>query len=122
MSDIKLNVRVFPVAEPLGNLRAFDSVGVDDLIAIRGLRVIEGEKGLFVTMPQSKDKEGQYHDVAFPLNPELRQQITRDVIDAYSQVAELKPLAESLREGAEKAAAQSVPGRDGAKEIAAAVR
>ena len=91
MSDININVRVFPIDEPKGATKAYASVSVDDLIAIRGIRVVEGEKGLFVAMPQSKDKEDNYHDIAFPITGDLRRGITALVIDEYDRVAALAP-------------------------------
>ena len=106
--DIKLDVRVFPLDDPKGSTKAFASVGIDDIAAIRGVRVVEGEKGFFVTMPQSKDSGGEYHDIAFPINGDLRKEITKAVLDEYKaaeRTTDRKPsLAEGLREGAAKAA------------------
>ncbi|MCL2775744.1 MAG: SpoVG family protein, partial [Oscillospiraceae bacterium] len=69
---------------------------------------VNGEKGLFVTMPQSKDKDGNYHDIAFPINGELRKEINKVVLDEYKAAeksADRKStLADGLRNGAEKAA------------------
>jgi len=102
--------QVWPLDEPKGNTKAFASVSVEDLIAIRNIRVMDGIKGLFINMPQSKDsKSGEYHDIAFPLNKELRQQISKAIIDEYKiQVQEKSAdkktsLAENLQNGAEKA-------------------
>jgi len=91
MTDNKLDIRVFPIDEPKGNTRAFASVAIDDMIAIRGIRVVEGEKGMFVTMPQSKDKEDKYHDIAFPLNGDLRKEISNAVLAEYDRAASLEP-------------------------------
>ena len=90
MSENNLTVRVYPLDEPKGSTKAFASISVDDLIAIRGIRVVEGEKGLFVTMPQIQDKKsGEYHDTAFPLKGDLRKSITQDVIKEYTRVISL---------------------------------
>ena len=106
--DIKLDVRVYLLEDQSGNTKAFASVGFDDIAAIRGIRVVEGEKGLFVTMPQSKDSEGEYHDIAFPLNGDLRKEISKTVLDEYKtavKAAERKPSLENgLRAGAAKVA------------------
>ena len=80
----KLDVRVFPLTDPDNSTKAFASIGIDDLIAIRGIRVVDGSKGLLVTMPQSKDQDGNYHDIAFPLNKELRQEINKAILDELS--------------------------------------
>ena len=107
--DVKFDVRVFMIDEPQGSTKAFASVGVEDLVAIRGIRVVDGEKGLFVTMPQSKDKDGGYHDVAFPLTGDLRREFCKAVLDVYEgsdrAVDRKHSLGDKLAEGAEKAAA-----------------
>ena len=84
MSEVNLEVRVYPLEEPKGNTKAFASVAIEDLVAIRGIRVINGEKGLFVSMPQSKDGNGEYHDIAFPLTANLRKDISKSVLDEYN--------------------------------------
>ena len=95
MANNKLDVRVYPIDEPKGSTVAFASVAVDDLVAIRGIRIVDGEKGLFVTMPQSKSEkeEGkvEYHDIAHPLNGDLRKDMTAAVLDEYKRVAVLSP-------------------------------
>jgi len=114
--DVRLDVRVYPLDEPKGSTKAFASVGLDELAAIRGIRVVEGEKGLFVTMPQSKDSEGEYHDIAFPLSGDLRKEISKAVLDEYEAAEKTisrKPsLEEGLRNGAVKAAEHAAMPRD----------
>ncbi|MDR3020566.1 MAG: SpoVG family protein [Treponema sp.] len=92
MADNKLDIRVYPLENPQGNTKAFASIAVDDLIAIRGVRVVESEKGLFVSMPQSQDKKtNEYRDVAFPVNGDLRKEINQAVLDEYTRVINLAP-------------------------------
>lgn len=116
--DVKLDIQVFPIAEPKGDTMAFASVGMGD-VAIRGIRVVSSEKGLFVSMPQSKDRNGEYHDVAFPLSGDLRKAISKAILSEYKQqVAERKPgIGERLTDGTEKVAQQAAntPGRASAK-------
>lgn len=116
--DVKLDVRVYPLDDPKGNTKAFASVAMDDMIAIRGIRVVEGEKGSFVAMPQSKDKDGEYHDIAFPLNGDLRKEISKAILDEYKatekSVNRGKSLADGLRDGKEKAAAHTAAPRTAA--------
>ncbi|GHU36122.1 hypothetical protein FACS1894105_05960 [Clostridia bacterium] len=83
--DIKLDVRVYPISEPKGNTLAFATVSVEDLATISGIRVVQGEKGAFVTMPQSKDKDGEFHDIAFPINSDLRKELNKAVLDEYDE-------------------------------------
>ena len=84
MIDTKLDVRVYPIEEPKGNTKAFASIAIEDLVAIRGIRIVEGAKGLFVSMPQSKDDSGEYHDIAFPLTADLRKEISKSVLAEYN--------------------------------------
>jgi len=117
--DTKLDIRVFALDEPKGSTKAFASVGIDDLIAIRGVRVVEGGKGAFVAMPQSKDKDGEFHDIAFPLTGELRKAIAKAVLEDYKvaeKTVQRKPsLADGLRNGAAKAAGHTAAPREAAK-------
>ena len=84
VKNLKLDVRVYPIDEPKGNTMAFASVSIEDLVAIRGIRVVDGEKGPFVTMPQSKDqKTGEYHDIAFPVAKGLRQEISKATLNEF---------------------------------------
>ena len=76
-------VRVYPIAEPLGTTKAFASVSFEDLIAIRDLRVVEGKNGLFVSMPTVKGRDGVYRDTAFPTTGELRRELTQAVLAEY---------------------------------------
>jgi stage V sporulation protein G len=94
MTNLNLDVRVYPIDEPKGNTLAFASVSVDDLIAINGVRVVASEKnerGMFVAMPQSQDNTGLYHDIAFPIDGDLRIAINDTVLDEYERTAALAP-------------------------------
>jgi stage V sporulation protein G len=119
--DVKLGVRVFPIAEPKGSTLAFASVSFDDRVAVRGIRVVDGDKGRFVSMPQSKDKNGAFRDIAFPLTGDLRKAVSKAILAEYGrQTAEKKQsLGEQLREGKEAsaryAAGNPAPARASAK-------
>jgi stage V sporulation protein G len=64
--------------------KAFVDVAVGDFI-IKGLRVVEGEKGLFLSMPQELGKDGKWYDSAFPVTKEARQELQEMVLTAYQQ-------------------------------------
>lgn len=114
IQDVSLDIRVYVLDKPDGNTKALASVSVDGLVAIRGVRVVESEKGAFVSMPQSKDSTGGYHDIAFPLNGDLRKAITKAVLDNYnsSEIAAEHKLANGLRDGAAKAAKHTAVQKD----------
>lgn len=85
-------VKVFPVNED--RLKAYVSITIDGCFVIRDLKIIEGTNGLFVAMPSKKRKDGQFKDIAHPLNQETRDMIERLVFDAYE--AEIRSMGESL--------------------------
>ena len=124
IKDVNLDVRVFPLDKSRNNTLAFASVAFnvdgEDVMAIRGLRIVDSEeKGLFVSMPQSKDKDNKFHDVAFPLTKELRKEISKSVLAEYgTPVAEKKKgIGERLAAGKEKSAqyVASAPARSASK-------
>jgi stage V sporulation protein G len=83
--SVKMDVRVYPIDEPKGNTLAFANVGIEDLVAISGVRVVNGKNGLFVDMPQSRDKDGEFHDIAFPINSDLRKALNTAVLDEFDE-------------------------------------
>lgn len=74
-------VKVFTVNED--RLKAYVSITIDDCFVVRDLKVIRGNEGLFVAMPSKKRKDGQFKDIAHPLNQETRNEIEKAVFDAY---------------------------------------
>ena len=76
-------VKVFPVNEE--KLKAFVTITLDDCFIVRDLKVIKGQKGLFVAMPSKKRKDGAFRDIAHPLNNETRQTIETKIISAYEE-------------------------------------
>lgn len=88
------DVKVFPVNED--RLKAYVSVTFESCFVVRDLKIIQGPNGLFVAMPSKKRKDGQFRDIAHPLNQEMRKTIEDAVFDAYE--AELKSLGENLED------------------------
>lgn len=76
-------IKIFLVDEE--RLKAYVSITIDDCFVVRDLKVIDGPQGLFVAMPSKKRKDGQYRDIAHPLNAETRQQIENAIFEAYDQ-------------------------------------
>ena len=101
---VKLDARAYPIAEPKGALVAFASVTVEDLIAIRSIRVMKGKNGLFASMPQEKDTKGEYRDICFPVAKGLRKQINDAVLEAYEAAIEKSPHVATFDERAAAAA------------------
>jgi stage V sporulation protein G len=76
-------VKVFPVNEE--RLKAYVTITIDDVFVVRDLKIIKGNEGLFVAMPSKKRKDGQFKDIAHPLNQETRTEIENAVFDAYER-------------------------------------
>lgn len=85
-------VKVFAVNED--RLKAYVSITLDNCFVVRDLKVIQGTNGLFVAMPSKKRKDGQFRDIAHPLNQETRAMIEDAVFEAFEN--ELKSMGESL--------------------------
>ena len=81
------DVRVFPQAGGT-TLRAFANVTLDGAFAVHDLKIVDGKKGLFVSMPSRKLPDGKYRDLAFPVTRELREEIQSRVLGAYLKAAE----------------------------------
>lgn len=71
-----------------GKLKAFVSVTFDDLFVIHDLKVIEGNKGIFVAMPSKKIPNGEYRDIAHPIKQEARDMIQQRVLSEYNKAIE----------------------------------
>ncbi|HEX9916439.1 MAG TPA: septation regulator SpoVG [candidate division Zixibacteria bacterium] len=66
-------------------LKAFANVTFDNAFVIRGLKVINGNEGYFVSMPSRKRKDGTHQDIAHPINNEMRKTIEDKVLAAYEE-------------------------------------
>ncbi len=81
--DVKIS-SMYPSGSA-GGIRAYASATVDECLAIRGIKVIEGGRdGLFVAMPSRKTESG-YKEICFPVTKEFREQLHSAVLDAYQQ-------------------------------------
>ena len=69
-------------------LKAFASITLDNRFVIRGLKIIEGAKGVFVAMPSRKRPDGTFQDIAHPINNETRAWMEQKVIAAYQMEKE----------------------------------
>lgn len=79
-------VRVSPVDEQ--KLKAYISITFDNCFVIRDIKVINGNNGLFVSMPSKRRKDGTFKDIAHPLNNETRKMIEERVLKEYNNALE----------------------------------
>ncbi|MDO4588367.1 MAG: septation regulator SpoVG [Fusobacterium sp.] len=79
-------------------LKAYADVTFDDCFVIHGLKIIDGQKGMFVAMPSRRMPDGEYKDIAHPITPELRKDITDSVITKYNETDFSTLVAEESKE------------------------
>ena len=84
------DVRVRTVAKE-GKLKAVVSITMDEEFVVHDIKVIEGEKGLFIAMPSKKAVDGEYRDIAHPINSETREKIQSIILENYEKVLEEAP-------------------------------
>ena len=78
------DVRIRKVAEE-GKMKAVVSVTFDDEFVVHDIRVIDGQNGLFVAMPSRRTADGQFKDIAHPINSETRAKIQEAILERYHQ-------------------------------------
>ena len=91
------DVRVRKVAKD-GNMKAVVSITLDDEFVVHDIKVIEGEKGLFIAMPSRKASDGEYRDIAHPINSETRERIQAIILEQYEKAAAETAEAEEAAE------------------------
>jgi stage V sporulation protein G len=103
-------VKVFPVAEE--KLKAYVSIVLDDCFLVSDLKVIQGPNGLFISMPSKRKKNGEFKDVAHPLNRETRERMERRILDEYEKVKAATPAAPAAAPAAAAAPASAASASD----------
>ena len=66
-------------------MKAIVSITIDDEFVVHDIKVIEGEKGLFSAMPSKKANDGEYRDIAHPINSDTRDRIQKIILDSYDK-------------------------------------
>ena len=66
-------------------MKAIVSITIDDEFVVHDIKVIEGEKGLFIAMPSKKANDGEYRDIAHPINSETRDKIQTLILESYEK-------------------------------------
>ncbi len=90
------DVRVRKI-EKEGKMKAIVSITLDNEFVIHDIKVIEGEKGLFIAMPSRKAADGEYRDIAHPINSMTRDMIQREILDKYAvSAAEAETMESSI--------------------------
>lgn len=88
------DVRVRRVAKE-GKMKAVVSITIDEEFVVHDIKVVEGEKGLFIAMPSRKATDGEYRDIAHPINSATREKIQNIILEKYEQVLAEEPVEEA---------------------------
>ena len=80
------DVRVRRIAKE-GKMKAIVSITLDDEFVIHDIKVIEGDKGLFIAMPSKKATDGEYRDIAHPINSSTRERLQNIILEQYEKTA-----------------------------------
>ena len=89
------DVRVRKVAKE-GKMKAVVSITIDDEFVVHDIKVIEGEKGLFIAMPSRKAADGEYRDIAHPINSGTRDRIQTIILSKYQEDILAEPEEEAV--------------------------
>lgn len=79
------DVRIRKISKE-GTMKAVASITLDNEFVVHDIKVIEGEKGLFIAMPSRKTTEGEYRDIAHPISRTTREIIQSKILEAYEEV------------------------------------
>ena len=71
--------------EKEGKMKAVVSITIDEEFVVHDIKIIEGEKGLFIAMPSRKTADGEYRDIAHPINSGTRERIQKLILEKYEE-------------------------------------
>jgi stage V sporulation protein G len=104
------DVKVIPVDDE--KLKAFVSIVFDQCFVVTDIKIIHGPKGLFVSMPSKKRKDGTFKDIAHPLNNQMRQYLEDKVLGIYRQQVATSAAATGAASATTAPAAGGEPAKD----------
>ena len=82
------SVNVRKIEKEGSRMKGIASILLDDSFAVHDIRIIEGKEGLFIAMPSRKNADGEYHDIAHPINAETRKMFEDAIFEAYNKEEE----------------------------------
>lgn len=95
-AELKYNVAVNIFEKDNAHIRGLARMYMEDTFVVQNISIVEGKKGLFVSMPAYKNSKGEYQDIAFPISKEFRGKLYTAILDTYQQEKE-KPREERNR-------------------------
>ena len=91
------DVRIRKIATD-GKMKAIVSVTFDNEFVVHDIKIIEGQNGLFIAMPSRKTPDGEFKDIAHPINTETREKIQTSILETYEKVKNEETAQETIEE------------------------
>ena len=85
MKVTDIRIRIGRQTENIERLKAYADITFDESFVVHGLKIIDGQNGLFVAMPSRRMPNGEYKDIVHPVTPELRTELTAEVLKEYEK-------------------------------------
>lgn len=82
------DIRIFPINNKKSNCCAMVSITLANVFCISGIKIVDGSKGLFVSMPSAKNKEGEWHDICYPITKEFRKVMSDSILNEFDALDE----------------------------------
>ena len=85
MKITDIRIRIGRQTENIERLKAYADITFDESFVVHGLKIIDGQNGLFVAMPSRRMPNGEFKDIVHPIKPELRAEITKVILQKFEQ-------------------------------------
>lgn len=85
MKVTDIRIRIGRQTENIERLKAYADITFDESFVVHGLKIIDGQNGLFVAMPSRRMPNGEFKDIVHPIKPELRTEITKVILEKFEQ-------------------------------------
>ena len=85
MKVTDIRIRIGRQTENIERLKAYADITFDESFVVHGLKIIDGQNGLFVAMPSRRMPNGEFKDIVPPIKPELRAEITKVILEKFEQ-------------------------------------
>ncbi len=82
---MKVEANIYLLTDTTNSVKALASITIEESFVVTGIRVIEGQNGLFCSMPSKKNNKGEYKDICFPKTKESRELINNVIVEAYNK-------------------------------------
>lgn len=85
---MNIKAKVYKKQTAIPSIKGVASITIDDCFVVKGILIMEGKNGLFMSMPTKKNATGEYKDICFPITKEARQQIIDEIMKQYNNLDE----------------------------------